>query len=261
MRRAAGIVLRDAPQPAGERSGEPYMSKLQQLIDGRTDLVFDLLEEGTPPTATDDNGLPIIRWCAYYGDVSAIRHLLGAGAPLDSLGENLGLSAACFHGHWRLVQFLIQRGADVNHAEPETGETPLHAALCKSNRPAYDYVVQILLSAGANVNPACNVGAETGCFMRDVRTRGEQPLHRAAAFATEESIKALLAAGANKEAKDAHGDAPLSWASRHGRGAHILEHLLFGPHKLHPAQVENARRHAELGWQMMEHHLLGKPHI
>lgn len=237
------------------------MQKWQQFIDGRTDLVFDLLEEGTPPTAADDNGLPIIRWCAYYGDVSAIKRLLEGGAPIELLGENLGLAAACFHGHWRLVQFLIQRGADVNAVDDGTGETPLHAALCKSNRPAYDYVVKLLISAGANVGATCKSGAETGCFMRDVRTRGETPLHRAAAFATEESIKALLAAGADKEAKDAHGDAPLSWASRHGRGAHILEHLLCGPHKLHSIQVENARRHAELGWGMMEHHLLGKPHI
>lgn len=236
------------------------MPHLQQLIDGRTDLVFELLTAGTPAAATDDSGLPIIRWCAYYGDVSAIKYLLAAGAPIESLGENLELSAACFHGHWRLVQFLIERGADVNKADEETGETPLHAALCKSNRPAYDHVVRILISAGADVGAACKVGAETGCFMRDVRTRGETPLHRAAAYATEDAIKRLLAAGASKEAKDAHGETPLSWASRHGRGAHILEHLLHGSHRLHPDQIAGARRHAELGWQMMEHHLLGKPH-
>ena len=51
--------------------------------------------------------------------------------------------------------------------------------------------------------------------MRDVRTRGETPLHRAAAFGSEQSIQMLLAAGARLDAKDIHGDSPLTWASWH----------------------------------------------
>jgi len=47
----------------------------------------------------------------YYGDVSAMRFLLARGASLDSLGPNLDLNGACFHGHWRLCQLLIEQGA------------------------------------------------------------------------------------------------------------------------------------------------------
>ena len=108
---------------------------LQRIRDGRTDLVFDYLAEGHAATSVDEHGTRSIEWCAYHGDVSAIRYLLANGESLISLGENMDLNGAVFHGHCQLCQFLIERGADVNHPMPDTGETPLHAALCKANRP------------------------------------------------------------------------------------------------------------------------------
>ncbi len=52
---------------------------------------------------------------------------------------------------------------------------------------------------------------ETGGFMRDCRTKGETPLHRAAAFGDEEAIQLLLDAGAKIDAKDMNEESPLSW--------------------------------------------------
>src|ERR1700682_6223630 len=65
----------------------------------------------------------------------------------------------------------------------------------------------------ANPNCFTKAGAETGGFMRDCRARAETPLHRAAAFGTEETIQILLDAGVKIDAKDMDGDTPLSWAS------------------------------------------------
>jgi len=128
---------------------------LKQIANGRTDLVFDYVADGRAPASTDSGGVPIIRWCAYYGDVSAIRFLLSRGESLAALGENLDLGGAAFHGHWQLCQFLIENGADVSHGG-QTGETPLHAALCKANGPVYDEVVRVLLAGGANPNAKSN---------------------------------------------------------------------------------------------------------
>jgi uncharacterized protein len=102
---------------------------LDQIANGRTDLVFDYLAAGNLATAVDEGATSLIRWCAYYGDVSAIKHLLANGESLNALGDNLDLNGAAFHGHWQLCQFLIEQGADVNRPLPDTGETPLHAAL------------------------------------------------------------------------------------------------------------------------------------
>ncbi len=89
------------------------MSKniIQQITDGRTDLVFDYLSAGHAATSTDPDGTRLIKWCAYYGDVSAIRFLLANGESIQSVGANLDLNGAAFHGHWRLCQFLVEQGA------------------------------------------------------------------------------------------------------------------------------------------------------
>lgn len=232
---------------------------LHRILDGRTDLVVDYLAEGHPATSTDHGGRPLITWCAYYGDVSSVRFLLANGESLESLGDNLDLNGAAFHGHWRLCQFLIEQGADVNHPLPDTGEMPLHAALCTANRPAYDLVLEILLASGANPNCVTKPAVETGGFMRDCRTKAETPLHRAAAFGTEKAIRLLLDAGANREAKDMNGDSPLTWASWHLRPASILRQLCYGESSIHPENVSTYDH--GLGWSQMEASLLGRPHV
>jgi ankyrin repeat protein len=220
---------------------------LREFAHGRTDLVFELIEAGVAPDRQDHDGVSLLGWCAYYGDVSAIRFLLSKGLPLASLGTNLDLNGACFHGHWRLCKFLVEQGADVNFADGQTGETPLHSALCTTDRLPYDRVLEVLLSFGANLQVVTKSGVETGGFMRDARTRGETPLHRAAAFGSEATIELLLKHGAKLDALDAFGDSPLSWASWHLRPDSILRLLCYG----------NFRIRADR--QSMRANLLGKP--
>lgn len=232
---------------------------LERIVDGRTDLVFEYIAAGHPGNSTDGDGVSLIKWCAYYGDVSAIRFLLANGESLDSLGENLGLNEAAYHGHWRLCQFLIESGADVNRSLPDTGETSLHAAVSKANRPAYSLVLKVLLANGANPNCVTKVAAETGGFMRDARTKAETPLHRAAAFGTEEAIQLLLDAGARIDAKDMSGDSPLSWASWHLRPDSILKKLCYGNFVIHPGRGSTFDH--GMGWGALEASLLGTPHV
>ena len=208
-------------------------ARLERIADGRTDLVWEHVARGGPAAATA-SGHSLVAWCAYYGDVSALRFLLDHGESLSSLGPNLGLGGAAFHGHWRLVEYLVEQGADANAPDGETGETPLHAALSTPDRRAHDLVVRVLLAHGADVNRATRPGVETGAFMRDARTRGETPLHRAAAFGTEETIDLLVGAGARLGAKDAHGDTPLSWGSWYARPDAILRRLCYGEHRIRP---------------------------
>ena len=222
---------------------------LEAIQDGRTDLVFEYLADGHSAESTDENGVSLLKWCAYYGDVSAIKFLLGQGAKLESLGENFDLSGASFHGHWRLCQFLVECGADVNHAAKDTGETPLHSALCTPRRLAHNLVMKVLLKSGANPNCKTKNSVETGAFMRDCVTKGETPLHRAAAFGDEEAIQQLLDAGAIMDAKDMNGDSPLAWASWYARPRSILRKLCYGRFRI-PAHDGS-----------MEGFLLGKPHF
>ena len=232
---------------------------LNKIADGRTDLVMDYIAEGNPVTATDRHGTRLIQWCAYHGDVTAIRFLLQHGETLESLGSNYDLHGAAFHGHWQLCQFLVDSGADVNHRLAETAETPLHAALCKANRPNYDHVVEVLVAAGADPKSQTLPNADTGSFIRDCRTKAETPLHRAAAFGTERAIGILLNAGADRSAKDMNGDSPLSWASWHLRPAAVLKALCYDGFSIHQDN-ESSYDHGS-GWGQTDQPMLGRPHI
>lgn len=229
---------------------------LERISRGRTDLVFDYVGEGHVSTLKSGDA-SLISTCAMYGDVSAIRFLLAHGESLESLGPNFGLGTSAYFGHWRLCAYLLEQGADPNSADSNTGETPLHGALCRANRPVFDLVVQVLLAAGADPNRTTMPGVETGAFMRDSRTKGETALHRAAAFATEETIQRLLDAGATIDALDMNGDSPLSWASWHTRPDAILRKLCYGT--FHVRAGRNSSFDHGAGWRFMEQDLLGKP--
>ncbi len=221
---------------------------IQKLKDGRTDLVFDLLDSGTAATYKDDQGVNLIQWCAYYGDVSAVKYLLGKGASLQDLGDNFDLNGASFHGYWPLCQFLLEQGADAAAALESTGETALHSTLSHPNRPVSNIIIKLLLAYGADPNARTLEGKETGGFMRDAFTKGETPLHRAAAFGNEDTIRMLLEAGADKTQKDSQRDTALSWASWHCRPASVLKLLSYGEHCIHESHVKNMISDHGHGW-------------
>lgn len=219
---------------------------LSRIAAGRTDLILDLPLEAAL-TIPEGHHHPPIVWATYYGDVSALKILLERGAPEAALGPNLGLMGAAFHNHWRLVEFLIEHGADPQATDEDTGETPLHGALSRAAGAAQLQTVRVLLQAGADPAARTLDGRETGAFMRDARTRGEAPLHRAAAFADGETIDQLLATGVPLDITDARGDSPLSWGSWARRPDDILSRLCFGPHRIRP------------GRRSMADHLVGEP--
>src|SRR5262245_1861861 len=199
---------------------------LDRIGNGWTDLVIDYLAQGGAAGAVA-NGESLISLCAYYGDVTAIKYLMAQGETLATLGERPLFNAA-FFGHYRLCQFLIDKKFDPNVFEPDTGETALHAATSKLDQSFYDETLRVLVAGGANPNATTKPGVYTSTLMRDVVTKGETPLHRAAAFGSEVSIRILLEAGAVIDAKDANGETPLGWASWHRRPAAILSVLCYG---------------------------------
>jgi ankyrin repeat protein len=207
---------------------------MHRIESGRTDLILDLLGDSESASILETHGENLLRSSAFFGDTMAFRALLRAGLTPVVLGADLGLNAAAFHGHWQLCEFLLENGASACSVDPETGETPLHSALTNEDRVRYDLVLQVLLRAGADPDAATTPGVPTGAFMRDARTRGETPLHRAALFGTPATVRLLLDAGASREARDIFGDTPLGWASWARRPVDVLRLLLYGEHRIQP---------------------------
>ena len=222
---------------------------LDRISRGRTDLVFELLKmPDWRDVLLHEGDVKPLQWFVYYNDTTALKAVLNAGGDLSSIDIDRELGHASFFGHWKVVDFLITQGANVNWSVPETGETPLHSALCKAGRPYFLYVLKLLVENGADVNAKTIVGGESSAFMRDVRTKGETPLHRAAAYGDEAMIKYLIENGADRQARDAHGNSPISWASEHLRPGSILKLLAFPPHNISDAGAAAITSDHGCGW-------------
>ncbi|MEE2692403.1 MAG: ankyrin repeat domain-containing protein [Pseudomonadota bacterium] len=231
---------------------------LDRISRGRTDLVFDLLALPDWRAALHEGQIKALQWLVYYNDTTALKAVLAAGGDLSSIDLDRELGHAAFFGHWKVCDFLIANGANPGAVNADTGETPLHSALSKAGRPYYNYVVRLLVERGADVNARTIAGRESDAFMRDVRTRGETPLHRAAAFGDAEVIAYLVEHGADKAAKDAYGDTPLSWASWHLRPGAVLALLAHGEHGVSDRVAASITSDHGAGWgNGMERKILG----
>jgi len=67
----------------GWASQDMKTTLLNRIANGRTDLVFECGSSGLSASATDTGGVSLVRWCGYYGDVSAIRFLMANGESLS----------------------------------------------------------------------------------------------------------------------------------------------------------------------------------
>ncbi len=188
--------------------------------EGDLDRVRQLVEAGADVNSVDEHGMrPLLTF-----HPKIIAYLLEQGADPNRQTNESGapvLVGLAFMNQVECVHLLLDAGADPNGVYEQTGETPLHAALTKAHDDRSE-VVRLLLDAGADPNLATIPGIPTQGFWRDVRTRGETPLHRAAAFGSPETIELLLTAGADRSLRDANGDSPLSWASWHLRPGRVL---------------------------------------
>ncbi|MES2924825.1 MAG: ankyrin repeat domain-containing protein [Verrucomicrobiota bacterium] len=167
---------------------------------------------------------------AWNGDLVLIRKCLEAGAQVNlrAANEATPLEAAAYNAQADACALLLDSGADPNTYAAATGETVLHQVITKNGDPRRTRIVKMLIAAGADVTRRTIPQVSTLCFARDIRARGETPLHRAAAYGDVEMIEALIAAGADKSVKDIHGESALTWASWHLRDNAILRTLLYG---------------------------------
>ncbi|MBM3812107.1 MAG: ankyrin repeat domain-containing protein [Acidimicrobiia bacterium] len=95
------------------------------------------------------DGFTPLTLAAFFGNLQVARHLIDQGANINLAASNhmkvAPVHAAAAGGHFRILELLVQNGADVNQPQQQ-GWRPLHAAAQNGDEPA----VRLLLSAGAN---------------------------------------------------------------------------------------------------------------
>ena len=146
-----------------ERSPDlaPLLVELGAAVDaasaaylGDADRLATALEEGAPLT-DPGAGTDLLSLAASGGAAATARLLLERGADPDAGA----LHAAAGSGRVELVRLILAAGADVDRRDPETGRSPLHAAVAAGPAPDVPEVVRALLDAGADVNATTNDGA------------------------------------------------------------------------------------------------------
>jgi cytohesin len=201
----------------------PSLKLKHACFEGNLNEVQRLIEAGADVNGTDPYGSGTL--LTFHLEI--IEYLLSQGAdPNLQTNENGAsvLAGLAYVNQLECVRVLLRHRANPNRGRAESGETPLHHAVVGSE-PDRSALVKLLLDYGANPNAKTVPGILSYNFWRDARTRGETPLHRAAAYSSAETIKVLLAAGADRTMRDANDDSPVGWASWHLRPKPIIDLL------------------------------------
>ncbi|XP_050091066.1 tyrosine-protein kinase Shark isoform X1 [Anopheles aquasalis] len=141
---------------------------------------------------------------------TVVSELLKCGyRNIDSKNQDgqTAVHLACLHADDKILQKLIERGANINSRDAK-GNTPLHYACAKRNGLE---MVRMLVKAAANVQAR---NSETGWV----------PLHEAAENGNIDAIKELLANGAPHRPRSDFGEMPSDRARQRGHFA-VVEFL------------------------------------
>jgi len=205
---------------------------LKASLEGEIDRVNALLSEGVNPNCKDGSGRgPLL---SFYPEV--INSLLEYGAkPNLQYNENghSVLSGLCYANsifrelatnQMECIRLLLNAGADIEKGYELSKETPLHHATASMGKENVE-VLNLLLENNANPNAKTKYGVISDNFYLGARTRGETPLHRAAAFCDIDTVSLLQEFGADNMVLDDNGEPPLSWACWYRRPKTLIEML------------------------------------
>jgi uncharacterized protein len=166
---------------------------------GNGAMVELLLLAGADPNAALPGGETPLMTASRVGSLPSVKALLARGAAVESKDDRRGQTAlmwAAAEGHAKVVEMLIEVGADLHHRLP-SGFTPLLFAI----REGRTDVVRVLLKAGADVNETVPVeGGRRRGYGGRLPPAGASALLVAVANAHFELAAQLLDAGADPNA-------------------------------------------------------------
>jgi ankyrin repeat protein len=200
------------------------------ILSGDTKQVKSAIESGANINITDMYGNHPLSRAAYHGYHEIVRYLIDKGADINGRGiRPPPLFQAAENGHYEIFQLLIDRGAKINYKDSESQQTLLHLA-AKGGKVR---IVQYLLDRGAEADQpdkngltplmfAAMSGSEEVAQMliqhkAEVNRKSKllnglvanwAPVHFAAFKGDAETMKVLLANGADAELEDYRKQSP-----------------------------------------------------
>lgn len=126
------------------------------VFERHAEVVAYLLQHGADPNAFENESA--LSTAAGDGNVAILKMLLSAGADVNrgSAVRETPLMAAAITGEVECARLLVEAGADVN-AKSAMGKVPLSEAYtCERRQRKRNPVVDLLIAAGAKVEPNKN---------------------------------------------------------------------------------------------------------
>lgn len=178
---------------------------------GNTDSVRYLLEYGADLNAADEFGDDALMRAAAMGDTEMTELLLMKGADarrVDKAGFTALQMAQSFTDQSR-VNLLLKAGADVSAANTFSG-------IVKNGPIALTHLTPLMFAVPFGHADTLDALLKAGARVNDVDVRKMSPLMLAIASdqAKPATIRRLIAAGADVNAKDQNGESVLDWARK-----------------------------------------------
>lgn len=209
---------------------------IESIKKGKIAEVIDMMD--AHPSLVDseaENGVSLLMYATYYKQSDLVYHIAALRNSFNFfenciLGhlENAKIQVAknpsivnefsgdgftpliyaCFFGQFKLVEYLLENGAEINQqAKNTTTVTPLHSAVSGN----HFQIVRFLLHKKAKVN------------MRQIH--GRMPLHIASLLGNNNIVEMLIEYGAHVNVKTEDGRTPMAIALEKGfkETAEIIE--------------------------------------
>ncbi len=206
-----------------------------------------LVEHGAAVNVLTKGGItPLLVASAAHANVATVRYLLDKGADLHAVsaeGED-ALTRAAFAGDPDMLQLLLARGSDAKRSD-KAGFTALlnattyadserismllragsdpnalnsFAGVVKNGPIALTHMSALMMAAPSSDQESISILLKAGARINESDSRKMTPLMLSIATdrAQPATVRQLIAAGADVQAKDKYGDSVLDWARRYG---------------------------------------------
>jgi ankyrin repeat protein len=208
----AAVALLDHGADANRRESKGGQTALMWAVVAKDPSIVKLLvDHGADVRARSNGDFSALLFAAQQGDAASGRLLLQAGADANDARKKDGMTAlmvATASGHTAFSVLLMDSGANANLADA-AGYTALHHVASTGDRGD---LVKALLEHGARPNARTTKDTRSN-RTSGVSVKGATPLFLAAARGHVETVRALIAGGADPSITTDAGTAPLHVAT------------------------------------------------